>query len=619
MTNVNSTVNACTLALVSALALTERSSHGQSCGTIWTRMTPAASTACAPPRGPAARQGAAVAFDAHRGVLVLFGGEGPSGTFNGDTWEWDGATWTRRCTGASPAARYFHTMAFDAVRGRVVLFGGWSGSCFLNDLWEWDGQNGTWVALCGVACGGCPGPAARQSHGMAYDVARGKVVVFGGWNGTPLGDTWEWDSHSLSWAERFPGAPPAARHTHAMAYDAARGVTVLYGGAHTGGHAAGLADTWEWDGGAWTQGCGTCPPGERIYLAMASHPACGAVVLFGGVRGSGSFGCELYGDAWTWDGVAWTLAAASGPAPRTVPAMAGDPARAEIVVFAGNTCATGYQADTWVLGDPDGDGDGVPDADERSRHGTDEFDADTDDDGLGDGDEVALAFAGCPDPLAFDSDGDLLSDGAEILLGLDPCDMDVDDDGLADGRETGAGADPQDPDSDGDGLLDGTEVDLAEGGGCPDPLSADSDGDALHDGAEAGLGTDPCRGDTDGDGVSDGEDDLPTQPGVTGGFIEQALRSLCESVHGMPLQVFDAPNVNARSGRRNALCNKLIAAANLVASADYADAKDKIEHDLQPKLDGEAIPPDWMIEGAEEKDSLRTELEELSFLLSFLS
>ena len=41
----------------------------------------------------------------------------------GDTWEWDGEEWAQQ-EDVGPPARVFHAMAYDAVRDRVVLFGG---------------------------------------------------------------------------------------------------------------------------------------------------------------------------------------------------------------------------------------------------------------------------------------------------------------------------------------------------------------------------------------------------------------------------------------------------------------------------------------------------------------
>ena len=52
------------------------------------------------------------------------------------------------------------------------------------------------------------------------------------------------------------------------------------------------------------------------------------------------------------------------------------------------------------------------------------------------------------DPLLADSDGDGLSDGAEVNThATDPLDSDSDDDGWSDGAEIAAGSDPNDPGS----------------------------------------------------------------------------------------------------------------------------------------------------------------------------
>ena len=60
-------------------------------------------------------------------------------------------------------------------------------------------------------------------------------------------------------------------------------------------------------------------------------------------------------------------------------------------------------------------------------------DVDTDGDGLLDRTEEEMAMGtGCPDPLNPDSDGDTLSDGTEVAMGTDPCDVDSDGDGVPD-------------------------------------------------------------------------------------------------------------------------------------------------------------------------------------------
>ena len=64
-----------------------------------------------------------MAYDAATGTVVLFGGDGSSGDL-GDTWTWNGTTWTEQTPATSPPARESATMAYDAATGTVVLFGG---------------------------------------------------------------------------------------------------------------------------------------------------------------------------------------------------------------------------------------------------------------------------------------------------------------------------------------------------------------------------------------------------------------------------------------------------------------------------------------------------------------
>jgi len=89
--------------------------------------------------------------------------------------------WVQHAAAVSPSTRAAQAMAFDSLRGRVVLFGGWNG-IELGDTWEWDG--GTWQQRSTPTA-----PAARGGAGMAYDPFRGRAVLFGGTTGAT--DTWE--------------------------------------------------------------------------------------------------------------------------------------------------------------------------------------------------------------------------------------------------------------------------------------------------------------------------------------------------------------------------------------------------------------------------------------------
>ena len=279
--------------------------------------------------GPTSRMDHAMAYDAVRQRVVLFGGADTGGSL-GDTWVWDGTFWTQ-VADTGPLARSGHAMAYDSARRQVVLFGGGPG---LVDTWVWDGVAWTQVAE--------TGPSARRDHAMVGDEARGRIVLFGGTDGEEQGDTWEWDG--LAWTQREESGP-VARRGHGMAYDAANGRVVLFGGA---AQAQVFDDTWEWNGRQWTQVAEFGAPGG-LEAAM-SYDGRGAM-LFGGV-GSTAAGEPSRDDTWEWDGRFWTEVQRFGPPGRAGHAMVFDAMRHRLVLHggareSGTSNAAMLLADTW--------------------------------------------------------------------------------------------------------------------------------------------------------------------------------------------------------------------------------------------------------------------------------
>jgi hypothetical protein len=150
----------------------------------------------APSTAPSARRSPAMAYDAARQRVVLFGGNTGAGTPtpNGQTWEWDGSNWSQKTPPVAPSARYGHAMAYDAERQRVVLFGGSAGN---DETWEWDGAN--WELKLPASS-----PPGRTGHAMTYDSVRKRVLLFGGTTGVRQHDTWEWDGNE--WVMAHGGA-----------------------------------------------------------------------------------------------------------------------------------------------------------------------------------------------------------------------------------------------------------------------------------------------------------------------------------------------------------------------------------------------------------------------------
>jgi hypothetical protein len=261
--------------------------------------------------GPAARRGHAMA--ALGGKVLLFGGRTAT-TFFADTWEWDGHTWTDRTptSGPSPSARAYHCMA--SMSDRILLYGGHvvgdGGSEFgFVDTWEWNGT--AWTQVGNGASG--PNPGARSNAAMASS-NNTQPSIFGGFDDVSktLSDTWNWNV-SVGWLSTggVTALHPPARLDHAMA--ATVGILVtMYGGFD--GTSKYLADTWTWNSKQWNQ-LMVAGPGPRAGHSMAqrgdSH-----TVLFGGSDGTHSLA-----DTWEWDGAMWARRATTGPPARQFGAM----------------------------------------------------------------------------------------------------------------------------------------------------------------------------------------------------------------------------------------------------------------------------------------------------------
>ncbi|MBI5528605.1 MAG: hypothetical protein HY897_19925 [Deltaproteobacteria bacterium] len=236
----------------------------------------------------------------------------------------------RALSQAKPSARSQFGMAYDSARGRTIVFGGWD-AANRRDTWEWDGTAWTEKLPQGDK------PSARNMHALAYDSARGRVVLFGGYDGADdQQDLWEWDG--VEWLKKSSGGGPWARLGHAMAYHSGRRAVMLFGGKAS----ALQNDTWEWDGTNWTPQSSAGKPSARWGHAMVYDSARGVLVLFGGNDGTNRQ------DTWEWDGSAWTQKTPAGsvPPPRTSHRMAYDARRKKTVLF-GGIDGTAIRRDVW--------------------------------------------------------------------------------------------------------------------------------------------------------------------------------------------------------------------------------------------------------------------------------
>ena len=328
-------------AVVSMLALFAAAlpvvAHATTSPVNWERESPSAS--------PPARTWAASAYDSNRNRLVVYGGSSNGGADLGDTWEWDGSTWSMLKPAVSPPVLAGATMAYDSARGVSVLFGGSTPTATTSDTWEWDGTNWTRRAL-------ATSPPPMVWATMVYDSARSRMVLFGSYSqfGVAAPQTWEFDG--TGWTQAHPASSPSARTGAGMAFDSTRNRVVLFGG-HDSNSGQRMADTWQWDGANWVQLTPSVSPYARLWHAMAYDPVRDRIVLFGGDHIQPySLGDE--NDTWEWDGAQWRRDwTDAAPSIRAGHSMVYDSGLGRMVLFGGfnaGVTPNTFSNETWELG-----------------------------------------------------------------------------------------------------------------------------------------------------------------------------------------------------------------------------------------------------------------------------
>jgi hypothetical protein len=190
---------------------------------------------------PGARAAAALAWDPTSDSVVLYSGHGADGAIRDDAWAWDGQAWTRLSENGPMPGRWPAAMVADD--DQLLVYGGHqvadeSLPAALDDTWLW--AEGTW-SLADDAGG--PGPLVN-AQGLTHPTL-GTLLAGGSDLDGETSDVWRWtgDRWELLAADVLP-----PRQAFGMAYDDARGVVVLTGGVVQPGELARHQDVWEWSG-----------------------------------------------------------------------------------------------------------------------------------------------------------------------------------------------------------------------------------------------------------------------------------------------------------------------------------------------------------------------------------
>ena len=245
---------------------------------------------------PETRFAACSAYDSTAKRMITFGGRARDGTLHyNDAWalntpanaqpSWVELT-TQGAAGSPPAIRSC-TAAYDSTANRFIIWNGWNGTTQYTDVWTLSlGDTPAWTQLCtSTSCG--TAPSVRRSSRMVYDTTGNQLIIWGGYNGSNLNDTWRLTLGATpTWTQLTPtGGPPVARGAHAFAYDPVNRLAWMFGGSALAGD---MNDTWKYDIAAntWTQvfanACASPCPIKRDGSTMVYDSLNRRMVVFAG-------------------------------------------------------------------------------------------------------------------------------------------------------------------------------------------------------------------------------------------------------------------------------------------------------------------------------------------------
>ncbi len=260
---------------------------------------------------PAPRRDHSAVWDGSH--LYVFGGRSGDRTL-GDLWAF--GTWAQESqwnnklqANEGPPARFGHNAVWDAQRGRMIIFGGQNGSTFYNDVWDFEPATGRWTS--NIRSGIQAAPQPRYGAGAAYDEAGHLVITHGFTTEGRFDDTWQRDLALTSWQDVSPqGTRPIERCLMRAVWDSTAKRLLMFGGQTTS--TPFLGDLWALSSAGWTELKAEPRPSPRNFYAMAFADQAGQAFLVGGRTDQGPAN-----DLWLFDSASdsWNQPSVAGEPP----------------------------------------------------------------------------------------------------------------------------------------------------------------------------------------------------------------------------------------------------------------------------------------------------------------
>ncbi|MFN0252224.1 MAG: hypothetical protein ACKV2T_35435 [Kofleriaceae bacterium] len=236
-------------------------------------------------------------------------------------WEFDGTSWIERTRTSAPTMGIGQGVAYDVSRRRLVVYGGTHAPGSVNDTWQL--VDDVWSLVVASNPGYVSGPS------LAFDSVRGCSVLV-----SQSSTTTTWELCGDRWTARAITTPRGS-----IVYDSARRRVVLYESS--------TGDTWEYDGVSWMRRMPLASPPRRTDPRLAYDVARARTVMFGG-----RIDADFVNETWTYNGTTWTQEAPASSPPNSPWELTYDVKRDRVVAFGGREFGGDrtweYDGTTWT-------------------------------------------------------------------------------------------------------------------------------------------------------------------------------------------------------------------------------------------------------------------------------